>query len=88
VIARHGFMEVPNVPALMDRLRAAHGLPIDPGRTSYFVGREKLIAAGQSGMLRWRERLFTFLAQNAQSATSYFRIPSNQVVELGAQVEL
>ncbi len=88
VIAHHGFMEVPNVPALMERLRAVHGLPIDLARTSYFVGREKLIAAGHSGMSRWRERLFSFLSQNAQSATSYFRIPSNQVVELGAQVEL
>jgi KUP system potassium uptake protein len=88
VIARHGFMEVPNVPALLERLRSVHGLPIDLERTSYFVGREKLIAAGHSGMSRWRERLFSFLSQNAQSATSYFRIPSSQVVELGAQVEL
>jgi len=88
VVAHHGFMEVPNVPALMERLRSVHGLAIDLSRTSYFVGREKLIAAGHSGMARWRERLFKLMAQNAQGATAYFGIPSNQVVELGAQVEL
>jgi KUP system potassium uptake protein len=88
VVAHYGFMEVPNAPALVERLRTVHGLEIDPARTSYFVGREKLIAAGYSGMARWRERLFTLLSQNAQSATSYFRIPPGQVVELGAQVEL
>ncbi len=88
VIAHHGFMEVPNVPALMERLRSVHGLAIDLERMSYFVGREKLIPAGHSGMARWRELLFSLMSQNAQSATSYFRIPPNQVVELGAQVEL
>jgi len=88
VVAHHGFMEVPNVPALMERLRSVHGLSIDHARTSYFLGREKLIAAGHSGMARWRELLFSLMSQNAQSATTYFRIPPNQVVELGAQVEL
>jgi KUP system potassium uptake protein len=39
-------------------------------------------------MARWRERLFSLMSQNAQSATGYFRIPPGQVVELGAQVEL
>ncbi len=88
VVAHHGFMEVPNVPALLERLRSVHGLTIDLARTSYFVGREKLIAAGHSGMARWRELVFSLMSQNAQSATTYFRIPPNQVVELGAQVEL
>jgi len=62
--------------------------PIDPMKTTYFVGREKLIAAGKSGLARWRERLFAFLSRNAQSPTTFFRIPSNSVVELGAQIEL
>ena len=74
----------------MNRVVAArpHGLEIDPGRTTYFVGREKLIPSGQSGMARWREILFAFMSQNAHSATTYFRIPPGQVVELGAQVPL
>ena len=63
-------------------------LPIDLERTSYFLGRERLIPAGRSGMARWREWLFSVMSQNAQSATTYFRIPPGQVVELGAQVEL
>ena len=88
VVARYGFMQVPNVPALLGQLRTAHGLEIDPDRTTYFVGREKLIPSGQSGMARWREILFAFMSQNSHSATTYFRIPPGQVVELGAQVTL
>ncbi len=86
VVASYGFMEVPNVPELLEKLRP--DLCIDLAETSYFLGREKLVASGTSGMARWRELLFAFLAQNAHRATSYFRIPPSQVVELGAQVEL
>jgi len=87
VVAHHGFMELPDVPRLLRQVRSA-ALPVDLERTSYFLGRERLIPAGRSGMARWREWLFAVMSQNAQSATSFFRIPPNQVVELGAQVEL
>jgi KUP system potassium uptake protein len=88
IVAHYGFMEIPDIPALLRRICIDHGLPIDLARTSYFLGRENLIPSGHSGMARWREMLFALMSQNAQSATAYFRLPPNQVVELGAQVEL
>jgi KUP system potassium uptake protein len=36
----------------------------------------------------WRLWLFLFLARNAVSATEFFRIPSDRVVELGARVTI
>jgi KUP system potassium uptake protein len=87
VIAHHGFMDLPDVPKLLRKVRSA-ALPIDLERTSYFLGRERLIPSGRSGMARWREWLFSVMSQNAQSATTFFHIPPGQVVELGAQVEL
>ncbi len=87
VVARYGFMEVPDVPVLLEKIEFP-GAQIDPAQVSYFMGREQLIATGGSGMGRWREALFAYLARNAQSATTYFRVPPNRVVELGAQVEL
>jgi KUP system potassium uptake protein len=86
-VARYGFMEQPDVPALLEQMRSS-GVPIDRSDLSYFVGREQLIARGGSGMGKWREILFAYLSRNAYSATSYFRVPPNRVVELGAQVEL
>jgi KUP system potassium uptake protein len=80
-------MEVPDVPQILSRVVAA-GLPIDFARTSYFLGRERLIPSGHSGMARWREWLFAWMSQNAQGAMAFFRIPPGRVVELGAQVEL
>ena len=56
--------------------------------TSFFLGRATLIPKVGSGMAFWREKLFIFLFRNASSATSFYKIPSNRVVELGTQVVL
>jgi KUP system potassium uptake protein len=87
VIARHGFTEDPEVPPVLKRL-AAQGLEIDPADTTFFLGRETLLATNRPGMAIWREKLFVFLARNARRATKYFRLPSDRVVELGAEIEL
>ncbi len=87
VIARYGFMETPNVPEVM-RAAAAEGLAVYRGRTSYFLGRETFIATGRSSLPGWRRALFMFLARNARSPTEFFGIPPNEVVELGAQIEV
>ncbi len=87
VIARYGFMETPNVPEVM-RCAAAEGLAVYRGRTSYFLGRETFIATGRSSLPGWRRALFMFLARNARSPTEFFGIPPNEVVELGAQIEV
>jgi KUP system potassium uptake protein len=56
--------------------------------TTFFLGRETLIASDRPGMAAWRERLFSFMTRNALRATAFFKIPTNQVFEVGAQVEL
>ena len=87
VIAHYGFMETPNVPEVM-RAAAAQGLATHRGRTSYFLGRETFVATGRSDLPAWRRVLFMFLARNARSPTEFFGIPPNEVVELGAQIEV
>jgi KUP system potassium uptake protein len=87
LIAYFGFMETPKVPAVLEAC-AILGLAIDPVRISYYLGRESLIPATRSRMRRWRKRLFAFSSRNARSATAYFGIPPNRVVEMGMQIEL
>ena len=56
---------------------------------SYFLSREKIVpGAADSGMARWRDRIFAAMARNAGSVTDYFNIPTNRVVELGTRVEI
>jgi KUP system potassium uptake protein len=85
--ARYGFMESADVPAILRRC-ASSGIVAVPGQTSYYLGRERLIAKNKSLMALWRKQLFIFMSRNSRSATEFFNIPSNRVVELGAQIEL
>ncbi|HET7274089.1 MAG TPA: potassium transporter Kup [Longimicrobiaceae bacterium] len=88
ITAHFGFAEDPDVPKVL-AMCEQHGLHFKMMETTFFLGRETLIASKKyKGMAIWREKLFGFMARNAQRATEYFRIPPNRVVELGAQVEL
>lgn len=84
---RYGFMEDVDIPAALATIRQ-EGLAFKPMETTYFLGRETVIASGHPGMALWRERLFALMSRNAQTATAFFRLPPNRVVELGAQVEI
>jgi KUP system potassium uptake protein len=87
VVAHYGFMETPNVPKILRRCEEK-GLRVAPEQASYFLGRETILATGRSGLPYWRKLLFIYMSRNARPANAFFRIPSNRVVELGAQVEL
>ncbi|HVE80486.1 MAG TPA: potassium transporter Kup [Gemmatimonadaceae bacterium] len=86
VKARYGFMEQPDVKEILGHAAMA-GLATKPNETSYYLGRERLIPIGQSKMMRWRKKVFVLMSRNARSATEFFGIPPNRVVELGAQIE-
>ena len=86
--ARYGFMEQPDV-ALALAVCAPQGLQVDPMQVSYFLSREKLVpGAAETGIARWRGRLFAAMARNAGSITDFFNIPTNRVVELGTRIEI
>jgi KUP system potassium uptake protein len=87
LVARYGFMETPEVPALLTNVEIP-GVSFDPASTTFFLGRETLLATSRPGMAIWRERLFSWMVRNAEGAALYFRLPPNRVVELGAQIEL
>ncbi len=87
VTAHYGFMESPDVTDILRRCRA-RGLETDVADTSFYLGRETLIIKhSRKGMADWRKFLFRFLSRNSRSATDFFAIPPNRVVEIGAQIE-
>jgi KUP system potassium uptake protein len=103
VVGHYGFMESPDVPALLTQLGESEA-PGTPGRvfltqTSFFLGRETLIAVPNAQrpkrlpgeprrMAYWRRKLFIIMTRNARSATAFFGLPPNRVVELGAQIQI
>jgi len=108
VIAHFGFMETPDIPAVLQSLGQdgieGRPVPVKVMETTFYLGRETLIAthhhgkahpapAGRDGasapgrMALWRKRLFILMTRNARSATAFFGLPPNRVVELGAQIQ-
>lgn len=87
VLAYYGFRQTPDAP---DAMRLAHekGLAVEPEKLRYFLGRETLLPTGSSRIPAWRKKLFLLLSRNAERAASYFRIPPEQVVELGMELEI
>jgi KUP system potassium uptake protein len=86
ITARYGFMETTNVPGILARAREA-GIESKPLETTYYLGREQLIPTGTTPLWTWRKKLFVFMSRNSRSATAFYGIPPNRVVELGAQIE-
>jgi KUP system potassium uptake protein len=90
VKARYGFMETPNVPDVLAKC-AAEGLIAKPLETTYYLGRERLIPLPSSEskvrLAKWRKTMFVFMSANSRTATEFFQIPPNRVVELGAQMQ-
>jgi KUP system potassium uptake protein len=56
--------------------------------TTFVLGRETILPSNTPGMPVWRERLFALMSRNAQRPTAFFRIPPNQVIEVGIQIEI
>jgi KUP system potassium uptake protein len=88
VTAHYGFMERPNIPQL---LAEAHGkgcgLRLDD--VTYYVGHESILRRERGAVLpRWQEALFAAMVRNASHVTDYFRLPGEQVVEIGRQISI
>ncbi len=87
VTLHFGFMEQPHIPRALAAMRKA-GLKFDIMTTSFFLGRRTLKTAPNSGMPQWQDRLFIAMTKQAASAPDFFNLPSDRVVELGAQMKV
>jgi len=88
VILHYGYMEEVDIPKDLARIDTC-GEPFNMMSTSFFLGRQKLIASKRrAGMALWRERLFAWMLKSSESAMEFFRLPTNRVVELGSQLQI
>ncbi|MBS1144141.1 MAG: potassium transporter [Proteobacteria bacterium] len=85
LIIRYGFMESPDVPGALDQCKR-FGERFDMMETTFYLSRETIVPSMARGMLPIRARLFAVMSKNATSASDFFHIPTNRVVELGTQL--
>jgi KUP system potassium uptake protein len=85
----YGFMEVPDVPLALSKIKLKDDTSLDMANVTYFLGQEHLLAKDNGrGMLIWRERLFAYMSRNSQSASMFFNLPPQQVITVGLIIEL
>jgi KUP system potassium uptake protein len=88
VILHYGFMEEVDIPRDLAGITTC-GEPFNMMSTSFFLGRQKLIASRKHrGMALWREKLFAWMLKSSESAMEFFKLPTNRVVELGSQLQI
>ena len=88
VVLHYGFMEEVDIPRDLAEIHTC-GEPFNMMSTSFFLGRQKLIASKRrAGMALWRERLFAWMLKSSESAMEFFKLPTNRVVELGSQLQI
>ncbi|MFL6754735.1 MAG: potassium transporter Kup [Sphingomicrobium sp.] len=88
VILHYGFMEEVDIPRDLASISTC-GEPFNMMSTSFFLGRQKLIASKRhAGMALWREKLFAWMLKSSESAMEFFKLPTNRVVELGSQLQI
>lgn len=88
VIGHYGYMESPDVTALMWRISNISEGKIDPKSAVYFFNREIIIADGKSRLWKWQRALYSYISRNATSARGYFNVPPSQIIEVGLPIQL
>ncbi len=87
MVVRYGFMQELDIPGVLKSVENC-GPKIKMMDTSFFLARQTLLASDRPGMPIWREKLFSWMLANSESAMEFFKLPTNRVVELGSQVEI
>jgi KUP system potassium uptake protein len=88
LLLRYGFMQGPNIPSdLAACNELSLPLDLDLDHVHYFVGQIDMVAGRKRhGMVRWRDKLFAFMAANTEDATARYQIPSDQIMNVGLHV--
>ena len=86
--ASYGFMEHPDIPVLLAEAHA-RGCTIDLSDVTFYVGHETVVAQDDhKGLPRWVEGLYAAMQRNSAQVTEYFRLPPDQVVEIGREISI
>jgi KUP system potassium uptake protein len=88
-VARYGFMQPPDIPALLQR-SPAYGCDLDLNDLTYYVGRETIVPVenGKGRLSRWEVWMYAAMVRNAVHPSDFFKLPTDAVVEIGRQIAI
>ena len=81
-------MQRPDIPLLLEEAQQ-QGCGVGLDDVTYYIGHENILHRRDGAALpRWQEALFAAMARNTSHVTDYFRLPTEQVVEIGRQISI
>ena len=86
-LGRYGYMESPDVSALIEDIRD-RGVPIKPSEATYYFNREMIITGGDARMWEWQKHFYALMSRNARQARDYYQLPPMQIIEVGLPLQL
>lgn len=87
ILVYYGFMETPKMKHILEACRQKN-IHFNVNETTFVLGRETILPSNDPSLSLWQEKLFAFMSRNAQRPTAFFKIPPNQVIEVGIQIEV
>ncbi len=88
IIARFGFIEIPNLPEALASAKDK-GCPLDLDHALYFAARDAVVRSeDHPRLMGWQRILFSFMYRNAIHAADRFDLPADKFLEIGRQVRL
>ncbi len=87
ILVYYGFMETPKMKHILEACRQ-NNIHFNVNETTFVLGRETILPSNDPSLSLWQEKLFAFMSRNAQRPTAFFKIPPNQVIEVGIQIEV
>ena len=87
VVAHYGYIETPDVAEIF-QICSASGITFDLSRPSFYLGRETFLTTGMSELSRARKKAFILMSKNARTATEFFKLPPDRVIEIGSQIRI
>jgi len=86
--ARFGFMEKPDIPAVLEQVCSQHH-SLKLGEVVYYVGHGTIVTRDDTrGLAKWQDDLYIAMERNSVHVNDFFRLPNDSVVLIGRQVAI
>jgi KUP system potassium uptake protein len=83
-----GFMEHPDIPALLSTAKS-RGCGVDLSDVTYYVGHASIEPRDDGkGLPHWQEAIYAAMERNSSHVAEVLRFPPEQTVELGRQIAI
>jgi KUP system potassium uptake protein len=88
LIVFFGYMEEPLLVPVLRAVAQAERIPFDPDNATYYIGHETIVATNEGSLNRIPEAIFSYLNRNAVHEERRYGMPTEQIVEIGTQIDL